>query len=158
MTLNFRLFFALFSAFALTIIPLPEIVVGFRPAWILLLVLYIQFFLPNYFNITLLFFLGLCLDVLLSTVIGEHAFAFLLTTWFASRMARRFNLFSIIQQMALVALYCLIYQLTIYLVGAFLGYNPSLLMVVGTTLFSMLLWPWVGKVLINGIFVAQGHR
>ena len=157
LTLNLRLFFALFIAFVLTIVPLPEIMTGLRPAWVLMLVLYIQFFLPDYFNITLLFFLGLCLDVLLSTVIGEHAFALVLTTWFASGKARRFNFFSIIQQMALIALFCLVYQLNIYLIEAFVGYNPDLLMVVGPTLFSTLLWPWVGRALVQGTFVAHGY-
>ena len=143
MTLNVRLIFALFIAFVLTVLPVPGVLAGFRPPWILILALYVRFFLPNYFNITLLFFLGLCLDVLLSTVIGEHGFALLLTTWFASGKARRFNFFSIIQQVMVVGLCCLVYQLSIFLIDAFLGYNNGTWMVVGTVLLSMCVWPWV---------------
>lgn len=142
-TLNIRLFLALFIAFVLTILPLPEMVMGFRPPWILLFVLYIQFFLPNYFNVTLLLFLGLCIDVLLSTVIGEHAFALLLTTWFAAGKARRFNFFSLLQQMMLVAVFCLIYQLTIFLIDAFLGYHNGLWTLTGAIALGMFFWPWV---------------
>lgn len=155
MTLNLRLMFALLVAFVLTILPLPVMMMGFRPPWILILVLYVQFFLPNYFNITLLLFLGLCLDVLLSTVIGEHAFALILTTWFASGKARRFNFFSMVQQMMVVALCCLVYQLIIFLIDAFLGYNTGLWMVIGTALLSMFFWPWVEWVLTNGLLLIR---
>ena len=49
MTLNFRLFIAFVIAFILMILPLPHLIMGFRPPVILLLVLYIQYFLaPQY--------------------------------------------------------------------------------------------------------------
>ena len=102
-----------------------------------------DYLLPNYFNIFLLFFLGLCLDVLLSTVIGEHVFALVLTTWFVAGKVRRFYLFSMGQQMVLVALFCLVYQSILFLIDAFLGYNNGPWLIVGTALFSMLFWPWV---------------
>lgn len=153
-TLHLRLFLTLFLAFVLTIIPLPALVMGFRPPWILLFVLYIQFFLPNYFNITLLLILGLCVDVLLSTVIGEHSFALLLTTWFAAGKARRFNFFSLFQQMMLIALYCLIYQLIIFIIEAFLGYHNGILVGAGAVVLSMFLWPWV-RMLADGTLLIQ---
>lgn len=148
MTLNVRLFLALLISFVLTIIPLPMALVAFRPPWVLMLILYTQFFLPQYFSVTLIFFLGLCLDVLLSTVIGEHAFALLLATWFATGKIRRFSFFSMLQQMVLVALFCLIYQTIIFLIEAFLGYNTNLWIAVGTALLSMLFWPLMQRTLI----------
>lgn len=155
MTINIRLLIALFIAFVLTILPLPDMIMGLRPPWVLMFVLYIQFFLPNYFNITLIFFLGLCLDVLLSTVIGEHAFALLLTTCFAVGKARRFNFFSMVQQMFLVALFCLFYQLIIFLIDAFLGYNNGPWMAVGTALLSMMFWPWVRWAMAQGFLIVK---
>jgi rod shape-determining protein MreD len=143
MNLNLKLILAFFIAFILTIIPLPLAIAGIRPPWILLVVLYVQFFFPRYFSITLLLFIGLCLDVLLATVIGEHAFALLMTTWIASGKVRRFGFFSSIQQMLLVAVFCLVYQLIIYLIDAFLGYNNRPWMVIGTALFSTFFWPWL---------------
>lgn len=143
MSLNLRLALVFFMAFILTIIPLPMFIAGIRPPWILLVVLYVQFFFPRYFSVALLFFMGLCLDVLLATVIGEHAFALLMTTWLASGKVRRFGFFSIIQQMVLVAIFCLVYQLIIYFIDAFLGYNNRPWMVIGTALLSTLFWPWL---------------
>lgn len=142
-SLNIRLLLVLFIAFVLTIIPLPEMLTAFRPAWVLLLVLYVQFFLPDYFNITVLFFLGICMDILLSTVIGEHAFALLLTTWFAAGKVRRFGFFSPFQQIMLVTVFCIIYQLAIFIVDVFLGMHSNLQVVTGGVLFSLFFWPWL---------------
>ncbi len=153
--LNLRLFLVLLIAFVLTILPLPEIVAGIRPPWILLFVLYIQFFLPNYFNITLLLFLGLCVDILLSTVIGEHAFALLLTTFFAAGKARRFNFFSLVQQMVLIAVFCLIYQVIIFLIEAFLGYHNSLWVLTGAAMLGMVFWPWLRMLADGGLLIEK---
>jgi len=157
MTLNFRLIIELFLVFVFTIMPLPEIVLEFRPPWILLFVLYIQFFLPNYFSITVLFFLGLCIDVLLSTVLGEHAFALLLTTWFAAGKVRRFCFFSLIQQMVLIGVFCLTYQLIIYCIESFLGYHTGLMALAGIVVLSVFLWPWV-RILADGTLLVSSNR
>ena len=148
-SLNIRLLLSLIITFGLSIMPLPEVLTGFRPPWLLLLVLYIQFFQPNYFSVTLLVFLGICLDVLLSTVIGEHALALVLTTWLASGKVRRFNFFAMPQQMALVALCSLVYQLMIFLTDAFLGYNSQLWMVIGPVIAGTLIWPWIQGILFH---------
>ena len=150
MTLTIRLFFALFLAFVLTILPLPEMIMAFRPPWILLFVLYIQCLLPNYFNVTLVFLLGLCLDVLLSTIIGEHAFALIVTTWFAAGKARRFRFFAMVQQMLLVGLFSGVYQLIVYLIEAFVGYHNAPWMIVGPAVLSMFFWPWIRLLLTHG--------
>lgn len=140
---NTRLFLMLTIALALTILPMPTILTGFRPQWVLLMVLYIQFFLPHYFRVTWIFLLGLCLDVLLSTAIGEHAFALLLTAWFAAGKTRRFTFFSTLQQMILIVVFCLLYQSVIYLIEASQGYSNGIFFVAETAFISMLFWPWV---------------
>lgn len=143
MKLKIRLFFLLILACMLTILPLPQAIAGFKPPWVLLLILYIQFYLPQYFNPSILLFLGVCLDVLLSTALGEHAFAFILTTWFAAGKVRRFNFFSISQQMMLVGLFCLFYQGIIFLMGAFMGHSNEFFMVVGSAFLGLLFWPFM---------------
>ncbi len=141
--LPLRLFIAALLALALTILPLPELLLGLRPAWVLLFVLYLQFFLPNYFNIISLLIIGLVLDVLLSTVLGEHAFALSLVAWLASSKARRFRLFTIGQQMALIGFFSLLYQMVILIIDASLGYYSGFVMSLSSSVISVLLWPWV---------------
>lgn len=142
-SLNLRLIIAIILAFVLTILPLPDLLVGLRPPWVLMLVLYLQYYLPDHFNISLLVIIGLMLDVLLATVIGEHAFALCFVSWIASNKARRFSFFSIGQQMGLIGFFCLLYQVLILTIDAFLGFHIGFLMSVGSALISVLFWPWV---------------
>lgn len=142
-TLNLRLLIATILVLALTILPLPAILLGFRPPWVLLLILYWQFFIPDHFNVALLLIIGLALDVLLSTVLGEHAFALSLVSWLASSRARRFRLFTMGQQMALIGICCLLYQALILMIDASLGFYHGFLVFLGSTVISIILWPWV---------------
>lgn len=142
-TLNVRFFIAMITVLVLTIIPIPDILAVFRPPWVLLFVLYIQFFLPRYFRVTWVFLLGLSMDVLLASVIGEHAFAMLLTSCLAATKARRFHFFSIAQQMTLIALCCSVYQVLIVLIDIAVGYNNSMIFAAGTVCVTMIFWPWL---------------
>ncbi len=142
-TSNVRLLLILISAIVLTILPLPVLISPFRPPFILLFILYVQFFVPQYFNVTWVLFLGLCLDVLMFTVIGEHALILLLTSWVASGKTRRFNFFSTIQQMFLVLLFCLFYQMLLALINASFGYSKEIWSVCITAIVGMFLWPWI---------------
>lgn len=127
-------------ALLLTILPMPGIFQGIRPIWVLLLLLYLQFYLPDYFNLWFLFVLGLLLDIILSTVIGEHILALALVTWISSNKARRFYFFSTGQQMALISFFCLLYQLIMLTVNAFLGFPIAPISIVGSTILSAILW------------------
>lgn len=142
-SINLRIFSAFIIALALTILPLPELVMGMRPPWILLLLLYIQYYLPQSLSLGLIILLGLILDALLSTVIGEHTFAIVVTIWLANSKVRRFRLFSLGQQTGLIAVFCLVYQLIIFLIDAYLGFYVNFLNVIGSTILSTLLWPWI---------------
>ena len=131
------------GALILSILPLPELISAFRPPWVLLMVLYIEYFLPGNFKLTTLLLIGLLMDVLLSTVIGEHSFALLLVTWIASSKSRRFRFFSMMQQICLIGFFCLLYQSVISFIHASLGFNYSSLMPIASALLSMILWPWI---------------
>lgn len=159
MTFTIRLCLVFFLSLLLTIVPLPEMLEGFRPSWLLIVVLYLQFFVPAYFNLALIFFLGLCLDTLLSTVLGEHAAALLLTTWIAAGRTRRFSFFSVGQQMMAIILLCSIYQSTLFCIDALMGYHHSLMGFLGCLLLSVLSWPWV-CILLDGFLLTKNssHR
>lgn len=141
--LHLRLGFAFICALILSILPMPELISFVRPPWVLLLVLYIEYFLPGNFRLISLLIAGLFLDVLLSTVLGEHSFALLLVTWLASSKSRRFQFFSMMQQICLIGFFCLLYQVVISLIDALLGYNYSMLMPIASALTGMFLWPWI---------------
>lgn len=141
--LRLRLWIGFIGALVLSILPIPELISAFRPPWVLLLVLYIEYYLPGNFKLTALLIVGLLLDVLLSTVIGEHSFALLLVTWIASGKSRRFQFFSMMQQICLIGFFCLLYQSVISFTDALLGLHYSLLMPLASALLGMFFWPWI---------------
>lgn len=155
-SVTLRLIPAFLLALVLTIVPLPEWLAGIRPPWVLLLFLYLQFYLPDCFKVLVLFVVGLFLDVLLSTVIGEHALALSLVTWLASNKSRRFYFFSMGQQMILIGFFCLLYQLIILTIDAFLGFHVGIAGAIGSALLSVLVWPWIrlagGEWLLSRLF------
>ena len=141
--IRLKLLIAFIGVLVLSILPMPELISDFRPPWVLLLILYIEYFIPGKFHITTLVLVGLVLDVLLSTVIGEHSFALLLVTWLASTRSRRFQFFSMMQQIILVGVFCFIYQAIISVTDALLSYNYSIVMPIASALLSMFIWPWI---------------
>lgn len=152
--LSFRLWVGFIGALVLSILPIPELISAFRPPWVLLLVLYIEYYLPGNFKLTALLILGLLLDVLLSTVIGEHSFALLLVTWIASSKSRRFQFFSMMQQICLIGFFCFLYQSVISFTDALLGFHYSLLMPLASALLGMFFWPWI-RLLGDGSLVTR---
>ena len=141
--LRMRLWLWFMAALSLTILPMPEMISMFRPPWILLLVLYIEYFLPGKFKLSALLLTGLLLDVLLSTVIGEHSFALLLITWIASSKSRRFQFFSMMQQICLIGFFCLAYQAVICFIDGLLGFHYMMLSPFTSALMGMFFWPWI---------------
>ena len=146
-----RLFLSLIIFFILTILPLPGFMMGIRPPWLLLFMLYIQIYLPKYFSVVSLFFVGICLDVLLVTPLGEHSFALILTAWIASGRLRQFRFFSSIQQMLLIAALSLGYQLILFSIDALLGYKNSIGIPCLTAAFAFIVWPWMQLALEKGM-------
>lgn len=139
----FRVFLGLLMSLGLAIIPLPEMIHSFRPCWTLLFILYVQFYLPSQFSVMVLLLFGLCLDVLMSSALGEHGLALLLAVWLASTKTRRFTFFTLAQQTLFVGLLCFVYQLTFFTIDALLAYHVQLSMMLASTFISMLMWPWL---------------
>lgn len=141
--LTVRFILLLLFVLILTILPLPPMIATYRPFWVLLFVLYIQFFLPNYFGVLWLFFVGLVLDMVLSCILGAHAFALLFVCLFAANKARRFTFFSVVQQMMFIALFCFLYQIVLILIDFCVGYPPNKIISFESALISILFWPWI---------------
>lgn len=138
--LPWRILGSMLIANVLSILPLPELLSDMRPAWVLLSILFLQTYLPRYFSVWLILFLGLCLDALLATSMGEHAFALLITSWLLVGRASRFKFFSTMQQMLLIALASGCYQLILFIVDASFGHMTAISTIFGVSMTSMLVW------------------
>jgi rod shape-determining protein MreD len=142
---------------ALTVVSLPNVLAMFRPLWIVCLMLYIQVTFPRHFHMIGVLMLGIVLDVLCATVLGEHAFALSLVAWCVSGRVKRFKFFTMIQQMAWVLGLSTIYQLTMLILNVVFGHMNGALATMLPVLLTTLMWP-VFKTILDRVLILSPKR
>ena len=130
-------------ALMLTILPLPLWAAWFRPEWLVLVVVYWSIALPHRVNIGIAWCLGLLLDALSGTVLGEHAFALMVVTYIAIKLHKRIRAANIVQQSITMCLLVALFQAIIFIIQAVIGQIPSSPLYWLPTVTSMLFWPWI---------------
>ena len=143
----FRIILSIIFAFILTILPLPLWAAWFRPEWVVLVLVYWNIALPQRVNIGTSWVIGLLLDALSGTVLGEHALALVVVTYIAVKLHRRIRAVNIWQQSLTLGLLVMLFQAIIFIVQAFIGEIPQSLFYWLPSLTSALFWPWVFIVL-----------
>ena len=95
-----------FLAMVLSILSLPGLgswEFGFlRPDWILLVLIYWVIALPHRVGLLTAWVLGLLADVLLGTLLGQHAIVFMVVAYVASNLYQRLRMFAVWQQSLVV--------------------------------------------------------
>ncbi len=134
---------SLVAAFLLTVMPLPIWAQWLRPAWVAMTVIYWVLAFPEKMNVTLAFFVGLYLDILTGTMIGEHALALVIVAYLVCKTYQRVRLFPILQQSLTIFLFILVYQLIIFVIQGIIGQIPHNFLYWLASVTSGLLWPWV---------------
>jgi rod shape-determining protein MreD len=132
-----------FLFLVLTIMPLPVVIHSLKPSWVILLVLYVQFFLPRYFNIFMVFALGLIVDVLSFSLLGEHALIMIIICLLAKQQEKRLQFASLSKQVFFIAVLCFIYEDLIYVSNIAQRYQINSFWPIISTCASVILWPWV---------------
>ncbi len=134
-------------AFILTVAPLPDWAVAWRPAWIAMVLVYWCMALPGRVGVITGWCLGLVLDVLHGSILGQHAFGLAFVAWVALSYHQRLRVFPLIQQAVFVGTLVLIYlalMLWIYNMLGSVDYGFSYL---AGAISTGLLWPWVFVIL-----------
>ncbi len=141
------IFISFLLAFMLTLVPMPEWAIWFRPAWIMLVLIYWNVTSPQRVNLGAACIVGIMLDLLNGTLLGEHAFAMIVTSYFVLKMQARIKMFPLLQQTFCVWLMVFLYQLLIYCIQGFIGELPKTKWYWASSFVSMLLWPGVASIL-----------
>lgn len=137
---SFKWFFLYLAAIVFEIIPLPAGVQNFRPPFILLFFMYLQFNASYSFSLSALFFAGIILDMLEPTLLGQHVFALLPIFWFLNSRSRRLIFYSSMQQTFFVFLACFAYELLLAFIDMFPGVHRSFMSLFPGALIGALLW------------------
>ena len=133
----------LLVALLLTVLPLPQWAQSFRPQWATLVLIYWTLALPERISVGMGWILGILLDVLTGTLLGQHALSLALIAFITYQMHQRVRLFPLWQQSLTVFALLLIERLiSMWVMGAVSQPPPDLLYWM-PPLVGMFLWPWV---------------
>lgn len=143
----FAIVISFLAAFLLTILPLPTWAVWFRPAWVLMIVIFWVMIVPSRVNLGIAWVSGLILDALTGTALGMHALAFTVIAFLVLKMHQRLRFFPMWQQAGIIFLFAVLYQIILLLVQGFLGNLAYTKMIWIGCFTTMLLWPWLYIVL-----------
>ena len=133
-------------AFMLDIMPLHHTISIGRPVWIVLIMVYWILIAPDHFNLGFAFIIGILLDVITATHFGVHSIILVSIAFFVSSQSHRLRLFPWAQQMFVLMLITIAYQLSIIWCQIYLFHNDTpLLLGLVPALSNALIWPYVVK-------------
>lgn len=130
-------------ALILALLPMPNWTVWLRPAWVLMVLIYWAMTMPYHVNIGFAWLVGILVDLLNGTLLGEHALAFTIVVYFVSRMHIRLRMYPLLQQGMTILLFMLLYQFILFCIQGFIGELPDSHLYWLSSLTSTLLWPWL---------------
>lgn len=130
-------------ALVLELAPWPVGFQAFKPAWLLLVLLYWVLAIPNRVSIGWAFILGVIWDLVLGSILGIHALVLSFAIYFMAKYHLLLRNLSLWFQSLLVILFVFAVRLLIFLVefslhGAFFNWQE-----IFGAIASGILWPWV---------------
>lgn len=144
------IWFSLALALLLSVAPLPGFMEVGRPLWPALILTYWVLALPHRVGMTSAWLLGLGVDVLYGTLLGQNALILTLITFLVLNLHQRLRMFPMWQQSLVLMVVFGLAQLVQLWLNALTGNRPPTLAFVLPALVSALLWPWV-SVALRGI-------
>ena len=134
-------------ALMLTALPMPEWAVLWRPEWLSLVLIYWCMAVPARVGVASAWGLGLLLDVLSGTLLGQHALGLSLVAFVTHQTHRRVRVLPLWQQGLSVFTLILLYEVVVLWVNGIQGHPVQPAAYWGAPLTSTVRWPWVFVVL-----------
>lgn len=129
----------------LTIVPTPDFLENFKPDWTLLLLIFLSINIPKEFNVGTAFILGILVDVSKGTLLGQHAFAYLLVIFLTSKLHLQLRNYPLLQLTAIICLILMIYQFILFWINGVSGISSSISSYMGPVISGTVLWPIISK-------------
>lgn len=130
-------------AMMLTIMPLPNWAVAYRPEWMLLVLIFWVTIIRNNTGLGIAWISGLGIDLLTDSKLGQHAFALTIICYLIIRMHKQFVTYSLRKQSVIIGLSSILYlAINLWILGL-QGKSPGKLSYWGPVVSNMLIWPWV---------------
>lgn len=130
-------------AAVLTVVGLPEPLRVLRPFWLALVLIYWTIESPDRVGLGTAFLVGLLQDLLVGTLLGEHAFRLAIISFIVLRFRSRLRFFPMWQQAIAVGALLLNDRIVVWLLRAVSGEFAVDWRYVLAPLIGAALWPWV---------------
>lgn len=135
--------FSFIVALMLTAMPLPEWAINWRPAWVAMVLIYWCMALPHRIGIGVGWSLGILMDVLQGTLLGQNAIGLTILAFLTLKSHQRVRMYPLIQQALVICIFVLAYQLLSLWVRGIMGVPPRSWTYWMPAFTSMVLWPWL---------------
>ena len=125
---------------ALSLVPLPHAISSFRPDWVAVVLLFWSLTAPRRFSLLTAFWMGIVLDTLSGSLLGQHALALLVIVYVAERLHLRIRVFPV-SQLGLTVLALLgLYEFILFWIDGVAGRTVPLSERWGPPLAGTLVW------------------
>lgn len=131
---------SLLAALMLSVVPLPDAVAAFRPDWVAVVLLYWSLIEPRRYGLMSAFWLGLVLDALSGTLLGQHSLALLVIVYLSQRFYLRIRVFPASQLATVVIALLALYEFILFWIDGVAGRTVPLVERWGPVATGGLLW------------------
>ena len=134
-------------ALLLTALPMPEAAANWRPAWVALVLVYWCMAAPEKVGVMVGWTVGLLLDVMTGTLLGQHALGLSVVAYVAQHTHRRVRVLPLWRQGVTIFVLVFLYQALLLWSNGIRGIPVEAPAYWTSPFVSMLLWPWIFVVL-----------
>lgn len=138
-----QMMFSLLLAFLLTLIPLPDVAQWGRPCVILLVLIYWSMTAPHQVGVGIAWLSGIIADLLLGSLMGEHAIAYTMVIYIVSKLSIRLKMSPPLQQGLSIFGFVNFYLIIIYSIQVFNNNPPTSPYFWVASVTSLLFWPFI---------------
>jgi len=129
------------------ILPIPHDWQWLRPEWLMLVLIYWIFALPQSIGIFTGFSVGLVMDVLDGVLLGQYALTMVVVAFLARLLRNRLRLFPFWQQAVVILVLVGFGDLILLLVQWLIGHPPRSPLYWMSTISSVICWPWIYRLM-----------
>ena len=142
MTKFILIIFSLLFSLMMSLLPLPEGLLEINPLWCLLTLLFWTYSYPRRVNVGVAWCVGMMMDGLTGSLLGLHAFSFVIVIYLFDLFYRRFHMFHVLQQSFVIGILVACNFMIIFSVRHLLTDNATDWSIMLSVVTSALCWPF----------------
>lgn len=140
-------FISVILGMMLTLLPLPEWMLPYRPVWVPMILIYWTLAIPQTMGLSAAWITGLLMDATQGTLFGQHAIGYAVTVYITLRLHRHFQSHPLGYQAFMVGLALLPFASIALWINGILGHAPNVWNYWAPVLSSILIWPGLARLL-----------